>query len=155
MWHYVICHMAVPIRSHPVEPPSYAHLLGLRSSAPLRVAEQVQAGLGYASFERFRRHALVSAQELAGLVRIPGRTLARRKAVGRLEPDESDRLVRLARVFAQALLLFEGNAEAARRWLATPLAVLGGGAPLVTATTDPGAREVEALIGRLEHGIPA
>lgn len=149
--------MADPVRiRHAADPvPSYAELLGLRRSAPLQVAERVREGLGYASFERFRRHAAVTAGELASLVSIPARTLARRKAVGRLEPEESDRLVRLARVFAQALQLFEGNAASARRWLATPLAVLGSATPLHTATTDPGAREVEALIGRLEHGIPS
>jgi putative toxin-antitoxin system antitoxin component (TIGR02293 family) len=149
--------MADPIRiRHVADPaPTYTELLGLRSSAPLQVAERVREGLGYASFERFRRHAAVSAGELATLVSIPDRTLARRKRAGRLEPEESDRLVRLARVFAQALLLFEGNVAATRRWLATPLAVLGSATPLHTATTDPGAREVEALIGRLEHGIPA
>jgi len=147
--------MAAPISVADDPGPTYAHLLGLRTSAPLQVAERVREGLHYASFDRFRRYAAVSAVELASLVSIPDRTLARRKAAGRLEPEESDRLVRLARVFAQALALFEGNAEATRRWLATPLAVLGGGAPLRTATTDPGAREVEALIGRLEHGIPA
>ena len=150
--------MAAPISLAPKAPhhsPTYAHLLGLRTTAPLQVAERVRDGLYYASFERFRRHAAVSALELAGLVNIPARTLARRKATGRLEPEESDRLVRLARVFAQALQLFEGNAAATRRWLATPLAVLGRATPLHTATTDPGVREVEALIGRLEHGIPA
>ena len=150
-------HMANPIRiRHAADPgPTYAELLGLRTTAPLQVAERVREGLHYTAFERFRRHAAVSAGELATLVRIPARTLARRKTTGRLEPEESDRLVRLARVFAHALALFEGNAEATRRWLATPLDVLGGAAPLRTATTDPGAREVEALIGRLEHGIQA
>jgi len=135
--------------------PTYAELLGLRTTTPLQVAERVREGLGYAAFERFRRHALVPAGELAGLIGIPARPLVRRKARGRLDPDESDRLVRLARVFAKALTLFEGNAVATRRWLVTPLAVLGNGTPLRTATTDPGAREVDALIGRLEHGIPA
>ena len=147
--------MADPAVAKRAEPPDYTELLGLRSRAPLKVAEQVRAGLAYRSFERFRQHAAVGAAELAELVSIPARTLARRRSAGKLEPDESDRLVRLARVFAQALSLFEGDASGARRWLGTPLPVLGGEAPLRAATTDPGAREVESLIGRLEHGIPA
>lgn len=149
--------MASPVRIRRADDsgPTYAELLGLRDTAPLQVAERVRAGLGYGAFEHFRRHGAFDAVELAGLVNIPLRTLARRRAAGRLEPDESDRLVRLARVFAQAVSLFEGDAAEARRWLATPLPVLGGEAPLRAATTDPGAREVEALIGRLEHGIPA
>jgi len=145
--------MADPVQTP--EPAGYPEILGLRSRSPLRVAEQVRAGLSYTAFEHFRRHALVGAGELAELVHIPPRTLARRRAAGRLAPDESDRLVRLARVFALALALFEGNAAGARHWLATPLPALNGEAPMKAATTDPGAREVEALIGRLEHGVPA
>jgi putative toxin-antitoxin system antitoxin component (TIGR02293 family) len=148
--------MATPLRLADAEGlRTYTELLGLHSTNPLRVAEQVQAGLRYGTFERFRRYAGMPGAELAALVRIPERTLARRRSAGRLDPDESDRLVRLARVFALALALFEGHLEGARRWLATPLEVLGGEAPLHAATTDPGAREVEALVGRLEHGIPA
>jgi putative toxin-antitoxin system antitoxin component (TIGR02293 family) len=74
---------------------------------------------------------------------------------GRLQPDESDRLVRAARIFAQAVGLFEGDEEAARRWLTSPQPALGGSTPWDYAATEIGAREVENLIGRLEHGIPS
>ena len=82
------------------------------------------------------------------------RTLARRKEAGRLEPDESDRLMRASRVIARAIELFEGDREAARTWLTTHLRALGDHTPLEFAKTDVGAIEVENLIGRLEHGIP-
>src|SRR5207237_4189965 len=99
--------MADPIRSPDALPRSYAELLGLRSRSPLKVAEQVEAGLRYTAFERLRGYAGLAGAELAHLVHIPERTLARRRAAGRLEPDESDRLVRLARIVAAALGLFE------------------------------------------------
>jgi len=86
-------------------------------------------------------------------VHIPARTLARRKAGGRLDPDESDRLVRISRVIAAAITLFEGNHASARHWLTSPRAALRNQAPLELAQTDVGAREVERLIGQLEHGI--
>ena len=89
------------------------------------------------------------------LVQLPARTLARRKAAGRLEREESDRLLRASRVFGRALELFEGDADAAREWLLDRQPLLGGLVPLELATTDVGAAEVERLIGRLEHGIPA
>jgi putative toxin-antitoxin system antitoxin component (TIGR02293 family) len=56
-------------------------------------------------------------------------------------------------VFASALSLFEGDADAARRWLTTAQPALGGDKPLEYAATEVGAREVEDLIGRLEYGI--
>ena len=57
------------------------------------------------------------------------------------------------RVLGKALELFEGDSRAAERWLSSPKAGLGGAAPSEFAKTEAGAREVEALIGRLEHGV--
>ena len=67
--------------------------------------------------------------------------------------DESDRLLRAARVLDRAIALFDGDRKAALEWLGSPLRALGGESPLDVATTDLGARQVENLIGRLEHGV--
>lgn len=133
----------------------YVALLGLRNFEPLRIYEHVRAGLSFASFERFQRNTALSSSQLAALVQLPPRTVARRKAAGRLEPDESDRLLRASRVFGRALELFEGDADSAREWLLNAQPLLGNLVPLDLATTDVGALEVERLIGRLEHGIPS
>ena len=87
------------------------------------------------------------------LIDVPRRTLTRRKRDGRFLPSESDRLLRAARIFGQALALFEGDRDAAKDWLDTAQRALGGVSPLDLARTEAGAREVERLIGRLEHGV--
>lgn len=133
----------------------YAALFGWRDYDPLHLVGRVRRGVTYAAYSRFQRNAGISSQVLARVVEIPERTLARRKKTGRLDPDESDRLVRLSRVFARALELFEGNVEGAREWLMTPRPALGGCKPIDLAGTDVGAIEVENLIGRIEHGLPA
>ena len=132
----------------------YAALFGLRRYDTLHLVAQIQRGLTYAAFERFQRNTALSYQFLARLIEIPERTLARRRTTGRLDPEESDRLLRTSRVFARAIELFEGNLESARQWLTTPLRALGENTPLEFAKTDVGATEVSNLIGRLEHGIP-
>jgi uncharacterized protein (DUF2384 family) len=43
--------------------------------------------------------------------------------------------------------------EAVRRWMSQPKRALGGITPLRCCDTDVGAREVEALLGRIEHGV--
>ena len=43
--------------------------------------------------------------------------------------------------------------ENARRWLTSPQFGLGGAVPLEYAETEVGAREVEDLLGRIEHGV--
>jgi putative toxin-antitoxin system antitoxin component (TIGR02293 family) len=128
-------------------------LLGLKAGGTVELLGQIKRGLGYNSIEHFIREADIPRDEAIGLVRISTRTLARRKEKGRLSPDESDRLVRAARIVSQARQLFEGDADAANRWLKTSQPALGGSTPTEYAQTEIGAREVEALITRLEHGV--
>lgn len=94
-------------------------------------------------------------EEVAGFVAISLRTLARRQKEGRLHPDESDRVWRASLIFDMVVDLFEGDVPAARQWLQSPQKALGGKTPLEFASTGVGAREVEDLIGRLEHGVVA
>jgi putative toxin-antitoxin system antitoxin component (TIGR02293 family) len=135
-------------RGHP-----YVSLLGLAAYDTARLDAAVRRGLPYGAFEKLSRALALPAGQVAETLSIPGRTLQRRKAEARLAPDESDRLVRLARLYAATLELFEGDAAAARQWLESPALGLGGETPLRLSQTEPGAREVEALIGRLEHGV--
>lgn len=131
----------------------YVSLIGLRVQDPIRIFKQLEKGLAFHALERFQKNTGLSRSDVTNVVVIKPRTLHRRKAQGRLDPEESDRLLRASRIFGKALELFEGNTDAARRWLSSPQAALGGERPITLAKTDVGAREVEALVGRLEHGV--
>ncbi len=133
---------------------SYVTLVGLKTDEPTELRERVREGISYRAWERFERNSGLEREALLELVDISARTLDRRKQEGRLQPDESDRLLRASRVFARALELFEGDLDRARAWFLSPQPGLGGATPLEFSGTDVGAREVENLIGRLEHGIP-
>jgi putative toxin-antitoxin system antitoxin component (TIGR02293 family) len=131
----------------------YLSLLGLRSFDTASLLKRLDEGLSYAAFERLKRRLQVSSRELADAALINPRTLARRKRAGRFGPDESDRLVRIARVFSSAIELYDGNVESARRWMMRPRRALGGPTPFEMARTEVGAREVERLIHQIEHGV--
>jgi putative toxin-antitoxin system antitoxin component (TIGR02293 family) len=133
----------------------YVALLGLRTYEPLTLDRQVRKGLAYSTFSRFQRNTGISSTSIAELIQVPTRTLTRRKAEGKFAPEESDRLVRAARVFGRTMELFEGDAAEAREWLTAAQPALGGRIPLEFARTQVGAAEVESLVGRLEHGIPS
>ena len=133
----------------------YVAFLGMRTYVVGRILENVQRGLPYKSWDRLLGNTEIDKDQLLRMVQITARTLSRRKEEGRLEPDESDRLLRASRLFAYALALFEGQADAARHWLTTAQSALGDVTPVELGATEIGAREVEALIGRLEHGIPS
>jgi putative toxin-antitoxin system antitoxin component (TIGR02293 family) len=96
---------------------------------------------------------VLGSAELDRLV-LPRKTLAHRRRLGRLSPEQSDRLLRLLRVIAHAHAAF-GAMEKAARWLRRPTRSLDGSAPLDLLDTDIGARRVETLLGRIEHGIAA
>lgn len=131
----------------------YVTLLGMKTHDPIELYELVRKGLSYRALERFQKNLALPTAQLAELLQIPLRTLSRRKEQGRLLPDESDRLLRVSRVVAGTLELFEADLEAARRWLLAPLRSLRGKSPLELATTEVGAHEVEDVIGRLEQAI--
>ncbi|MBC7909094.1 MAG: DUF2384 domain-containing protein [Pyrinomonadaceae bacterium] len=132
---------------------AYVMLLGLEPSDTLHLIRQVEKGLPFRVVERLRRNMALTSEEFAELIQVRPRTLSRRKEEGRLQPDESDRALRASRLFGSALELFEGDAVAARTWLSSAQPALGGAVPLNVAKTELGAREVEYLIGRLEHGV--
>lgn len=132
---------------------AYLWLLGLEPGDTTALVERVEEGFPYQVLESFIQNVDVTRERVANLVQIRPRTLDRRKAEGRLHPDESDRLLRVCRTFGRAIELFEWDVEAAKEWLSSSQRALGGSVPLRMAKTEIGAREVEALIGRLEHGV--
>jgi putative toxin-antitoxin system antitoxin component (TIGR02293 family) len=132
---------------------NYLSLLGMRALDTLPLLRRVEDGFDFVALENLQRALGLPMESVADLANISPRTLSRRREQGRLMPDESDRLVRLSRLFSQTLDLFDGDADAARRWFTSGARALGGESPLAFARTETGAREVEHLIGRLEHGV--
>lgn len=119
----------------------------------LRLVETIENGLTIAALDQFQQRTGLPTQRVAKLIRIPPRTLARRREEGHLSAEESDRLVRVSRVFANATNLFGGNIAAAVEWLSRPLLALGGVVPLDFAETETGTYEVERVIQQLVHGV--
>ena len=127
--------------------------LGLKVESSGELIRQVGQGFSFHSMRVLESRSGIALPEIASVIGLPARTLARRKASGRLTPDESEKLLRLSSVFELAVELFEGRQPDALKWLTTPKKVLENETPLSYSRTELGAREVENLIGRLEHGI--
>jgi len=128
-------------------------VLGRKIRSPFDLDEAVKHGFPFSAFERVCTKIALSGAEAIELIASSSRTMARRKARHqRLNAVESDRLARLARIYARALDVLEDE-EKARSWLHKPNRSLGGRVPLKVMDTDIGALEVERVLGRLEHGI--
>jgi putative toxin-antitoxin system antitoxin component (TIGR02293 family) len=127
--------------------------MGLSAETTADLIEEIERGFSFSTIETLASTTGMSLLQLAGVLGIPERTLARRRSAGRLAPDESDRLLRVFTIIEKAIDLFEGDHSAALRWLATPRKALDNHTPLAYSRTSIGSREVENLIGRLEHGV--
>jgi putative toxin-antitoxin system antitoxin component (TIGR02293 family) len=124
----------------------------LREPEAAYIISHVRDGLPMAEFQATREMLGLSEERLASLLGMSRATLHRRKKSGHLDRTESDRLVRYARLFSRASAAL-GGLDGARSWLSAPARAFKGECPLDYADTEIGAREVEALLGRIEHGV--
>jgi putative toxin-antitoxin system antitoxin component (TIGR02293 family) len=114
--------------------------------------EALREGLPFQAFESFVKTIGIPPATITKALGIAPRTLARRKERHSFSPEESDRLYRLARVTLMAIQVL-GTQEKAKQWLERPNRALGGETPLHLLDTDIGARQVEAVLGRIDYGI--
>ncbi|MDQ6859580.1 MAG: DUF2384 domain-containing protein [Verrucomicrobiota bacterium] len=124
---------------------------GLNGHGAHELVKRIRAGIPFRDLEKMRRELALPLDQLAEKLGISRATLHRRKAAGRLDLDESDRVVRYQRLLEHAIQLF-GDSDRASQWLKHPQYGLGGAVPLDYARTEAGAREVDAVLGRIEWG---
>lgn len=117
----------------------------------LDLASAVRSGLPIATLEHLIEAGTLTEQEVEANF-IPRRTLYARRQKGTLSREQSDLVVRLARIRVAADEVF-GDPRKAHRWLRRPNGALGGEAPLALLDTEEGGRVVEAVLGRIAHGI--
>lgn len=114
--------------------------------------EALRQGFPYATFDAVLKALDLNTKDLAALVGVASRTLARRKTGRFLSPIESDRLYRVARITLQASETL-GSLEKARIWLGQTNQALGGVSPLSQLDTEIGERQVEDLLNRINYGF--
>ena len=126
-------------------------LIGEKTSTEFDLARIVGSGLPTARLSLLKARG-VTFTEMSEIVISP-RTLKHRKARGeRLSDDETDRMVRVARIIALANSVF-GNPQKALKWLRTESAVMGGRRPLSMLRTDAGGRLVEGRLWQIDEGM--
>jgi putative toxin-antitoxin system antitoxin component (TIGR02293 family) len=110
------------------------------SGLPIRWLEQLAPLFG------------VSVTAFAGVVGIDSRTLSRRRKQGRLTDRESNAFYHLAVLYEHALAVL-GDTESVRHWFNTEEDDFSGMKPIKLLDTASGIKEVDQLLGRIEHGV--
>jgi len=126
------------------------HTLGRALATDTDLREAIREGFPSAVVEELMGASGLTLKELADSLDLSPRSLQRRRS-GRLARFESDRLYRLARIVALAQESL-GSRERAMHWLKRGNRALGGVAPIAAIDTEPGARQVENVLGRIAYG---
>ena len=117
-----------------------------------RQIERIEAGLSFRAVQGLQKALDVPLEKIAVVLGMSRATLHRRKLQGKIDREESEKLVRYQRLLQRAEEVF-GDMASARDWLLHQQTGLGNAVPLEFAKTEIGAREVENLLGRIEYGV--
>ena len=127
-------------------------LADIPSLSRSELIEAITGGLPAELVRELAARMRITLEEASALLRLTPRTLQRRLEEGRLALAESERLWELARLFFRAIEVLESE-EAAVQWFNSRLRALGWATPLAFARTVVGLRELENILGRIEHGV--
>ena len=125
--------------------------IGIAPKSEFDLAEIVEKGLPTDNLALLKIQGLTFT-EVSEIVISP-RTLKHRRARGEhLSHEETDRLVRVARMLALADEFF-GDHSKALLWLRTEDDRMGGRRPLSMLQTEAGGRLVESMLWQIDEGV--
>ena len=116
-----------------------------------KLAEIRPHALPWSSVANMSTRLGVQPAVLLEIIGVSERTALRRKEEGYLKPDEADRLLRVARIYEEALQAF-GDEEMAVGWLSDKLPLFYGESPLSFLSSDAGTQRVSRELMRIRMG---
>ena len=130
-------------------------VLGRRVTSMRELDNLVREGMPKAALDTFV-DTLSASRHGEFAIRLRNRIVPRAtyKRVDRFNLQVSETTERMARLYAMALAVFD-HAEAAAHFMSNPHPELDDRAPFEVALTEIGGREVEEVIERGLHGLPA
>jgi putative toxin-antitoxin system antitoxin component (TIGR02293 family) len=126
-----------------------------KSPNNLKLAKKIETGLPAMWINHLKKVLELTNSQIANTLGISGKTLERIRtnpASNKLNEVTSDRLYRILYIFFKTVTTLE-DTEEARIWLKTPQFGLGNEIPIDLLKTEAGTREIESLLGRIEHGV--
>ena len=126
-----------------------------KSPNNLKLAKKIETGLPAMWINHLKKVLELTNSQIADTLGISGKTLERIRtnpASNKLNEVTSDRLYRILYIFFKTVTTLE-DTEEARIWLKTPQFGLGNEIPIDLLKTEAGTREIESLLGRIEHGV--
>ena len=134
-------------------------LMGLASIPPFNTVENVsdfinciREGVPKKALDNLIEVTGINATEMAGIIRTSDRTLRRYQPKQKLNPEQSERVIELAKVYSRGEEVF-GTLDAFREWMNSSVMALGNKKPKEFLDTSMGIEMLMEELGRIEHGI--
>lgn len=130
-------------------------LLGIKTplTESFGLMNVIRKGLPTKSLDQLAKQLELSSSAIVVELGLAKRTYARKvEKQELLSTEQTERVVRLARVFSYAKHVF-GSEEKARRWMVKPNRALGSEVPLRLLDTDIGGNAVVDELGRIDYGV--
>src|SRR5688572_11633557 len=134
-------------------------MMGVASAAQFNHVENVadfihciRAGVPKKALDNLIEVTGISAGEMADIVRTSDRTLRRYSANQKLNAEQSERVIELAKVYSRGEEDF-GSIDAFREWMNGAVLALGNKKPKEFLDTSLGIEMLMDELGRIEHGI--
>ena len=128
-------------------------VVGKPVTCDLDIARLIRDGLPVDVIDTLIGDKTVTPDEVSRII-MPPKAVSERRRKGGLTPEQSDRVIRVARIFAEALETF-GSREKALTWMRRACSVLGGKLRSICWIRKRAPRLVESLLGRIAHGLAA
>lgn len=114
----------------------------------------IRAGLTKKALDRMVEAYDITTIDMARILHVSDRTMRRYETESVLDPEQSERLIELAKLLAHGISVF-GSGIRFRRWLNGEVYSLGGQRPIDLLDTSIGIGLVEDVLGKMEYGIVA
>jgi putative toxin-antitoxin system antitoxin component (TIGR02293 family) len=124
----------------------------LDAPSEMGLVTMIRNGLNKKVLDTMMAHLDISAVDMGRILHTSDRTMRRYTDDTVLNPDQSEKLLELARLFAHGIDVF-GSSTRLRRWMNGPVSSLGGKRPIDLLDTTVGITLVNDTIGKIEYGI--
>jgi putative toxin-antitoxin system antitoxin component (TIGR02293 family) len=134
-------------------------LMGLQSQPPFNKVENltdfiicIREGVPKKALDNLMEVTGISAIEMSTIIRTSDRTLRRYSSRQKLNAEQSERVIELAKIFSRGEEVF-GSLTAFREWMSSSVLALGNHKPKDFLDTSLGIEMLMEELGRIEHGI--
>ncbi|MBN8785746.1 MAG: DUF2384 domain-containing protein [Terrimonas sp.] len=112
----------------------------------------IRSGIPKKALDNLMDNTGITVPEITKIIRTSDRTLRRYAATQKLNPEQSERLIELARLYSRGEEVF-GSMEGFKTWMDSAVMALDNKKPKEFLDTSIGIDMLMNELGRIEHGI--